>query len=332
MRTFFSIILLVILIPATYLALAFATLHWNIATPHFFKSELSKRNAYALMQDQMVASIEKSPAAMALSAEETRSIVMQVFPEIWLRENTELLIDHSFTWMNGGEDEKLSLPLSLSDPKAELLTLSGEPKIKKYIDQAAMGSDADIKKVFTALPDTFDLADPRFPAFGLGEDADKEVILAEGTFRTQIDEVKSTAKEAKKNYAQILEYYYIALFALGVVFALYLGLIAKGIKKFFTSLGIGTTISGICIAGITLVLKTMMDTRFPVSSLVPPDAPSGVQKIIPLLVADIEKAFFFPMFAAGIAFIVLGIFFLLKAKDEEAEVPGQWPIIRPDPT
>ena len=233
MRTAGSILLLIILVPATVVVFFVTSLKMNVLTARFITHELSARDAYGIAEDQIAEQIGKVDLADApIATADLQALARRIFPASWLRQNVESIINRSFTWFNSDSNTTLSLPVDLREPKAELipgvdaLIESAIPRLPVCTratpeDELCKNSKttvADIKEtlkqggidldtVTTQLPDTIDLADPVLPDIKLGnqdtQTTDTDATDASTTTDGQKkDEGQQKADEQKKDEEQ----------------------------------------------------------------------------------------------------------------------------------
>lgn len=226
MRTAGSILLLIILVPATVVVFFVTSLKMNVLTARFITHELVARNAYGIAEDQIAEQIGKIDLADApIATTDLQALARRIFPASWLRQNVESTVNGAFAWFNGQPGTTLSLPVDLRGPKAELipgvdaLIQSAIPRLPVCTratpaDELCRDSKttvADIKDtlkqggidldtVTTQLPDSIDLADPVLPDIKLGNDEEKEASAdtkdaATSTDTKKLDDKKKTEEQ-----------------------------------------------------------------------------------------------------------------------------------------
>lgn len=231
MRTAGSILLLIVLVPATVVVLVVSSLQQNVLTAKFLKHELAERRAYAIAESQASEQIGKLKLNdLPIVTADLQTLVTRVFPARWLQQSVERTLDRTFAWFNGPVGTTLSLPIDLSGPKAELipgvdaLIESAIPRMKECPKQRAPDElcrvpnmtitqvkdilklgGVDLASVTTQLPDSFDLANPVLPEIKLGSDEQKtsrvspstNVILAARVAAVSQDEQKKIEEQKK---------------------------------------------------------------------------------------------------------------------------------------
>ncbi len=194
MRTAGSILLLIILVPASVVVFFVYSMTTNVLTAAFFKDELVRQRVYDLAREQLAIQIGKiNLVGMPVTAEELQHLAQRALPAAWLQQNVESTLDRAFAWLNGPEGTALALPINFAAPKAELaagvdaLLISTFPRLPvcaagnpgTLCRVQGMTVDAlkdmlrqqgiDLHAIIGQLPDSFDLANPVLPAIALGD-------------------------------------------------------------------------------------------------------------------------------------------------------------------
>lgn len=195
MRTAGSILLLIILVPASLAVFFVFSLKTNILTAQFLQHELAKRQVYSIAEEQIAEQIGKIKLEnLPIDAMDIQALASRVLPATWLQQQVEGTISRLFAWFNSSDNAALSLPIDLHGPKAELipgvdaLIASAIPRLPECAKFPKTGElcraqnmtlaqvkdllkqgGIDLASVTGQLPDTVDLANPVMPETKLGD-------------------------------------------------------------------------------------------------------------------------------------------------------------------
>lgn len=193
MRTAGSILLILILVPASFAIFLVLSLQSNVVTATFVKSELARRQIYALAEDQVAKQIATIKLEnLPITADDLQKLANRVFPASWLQTNVEGILDHAFFWFNAPNGTALSLPINLVTPKNALipgvdaLIASAIPRLPActkqnegqlcqqpgftvaQVKEMLKEQGIDLETVTSQLPNSIDLANPVLPSIQLG--------------------------------------------------------------------------------------------------------------------------------------------------------------------
>lgn len=352
MRNVGSIFLLIILVPITLAVFLVWSLKTNLLTAQFLKNELTARNVYSVVEDQLSKQIatlklENLPIATA----DIQTLAQQVLPASFLQQSVETILDRSFGWFNGPLGTTLSIPIDLRGPKAAItpaldtLIASAIPKLPECpkkgvaselcrtpdvtvatVKDMLKTSGVDLTSVIAQLPDALDLANPVLPSIKLGQESqsaqqdqkkqdgktDGGALQQEETFQQKVQRSVNTLTTVKERYHQGLQYWMDALIAYAVLVLLYLSINIRGWKRITRWTGILFLTIGILPLAVSIATKQLME-RLLLPGLHLDKLPPEVQAAVPAAIRDVGTALFSSLLIMSVTMVAVGVVAIVGA-------------------
>ena len=333
MRNFISILLIVVFVPATLVTLLVFSLKTNVLTPGFLKRELSKNNVYALATseiDEHVRKLKIDPQ-YPITHDEIINLIHQVFPETWVQQRLERIIDDFFAWWHTPVGTPLTLPIDIQQPKAGLFHRLDELLAEKISllqpcprsprrDQSPEGiclfagltvtqakeaikhAGVDLVTLQTRLPDVIDLINPDFSALvGPSEETNPESLRAKN------QEIMNKLNQAKARYHQFLWYYAFGIMTLAIMILGYAALQLKNWRRFARWLGILAVAIGLLPLTIGMASQPLLEQQLIPQIRFDAKMPAEVQTALLSILRDVQRTWFTPILWIGFALVVVGL-------------------------
>lgn len=298
MRNFFSILLILLLAPATIIILLVWSFRSNILNPEFVKKELIAQQAYTTTANLFSDSFSHNPPpkGFPLTNAEWQNFLRQTVSPEWIRQNVEPAIDSLISWFNSTTNDKLTITINLLKVKENASKIfTAKPDLLSR----------ELVKLIASLPNTIDAFTPALPQIFSD--------ITPGWEKSGQQTLKSL-ESAKIYYQQFLHYYKLVLLIYVLLILVYIILqinswhrLAKWSRIFMLTVGALPAVIG---AGGRLFLEKYLIPMFNIDPTLSNNLRASMAKVL----LDIASALFQPIFIIGVVLIIISLIFIIGAR------------------
>lgn len=265
------------------------TIRDTALNPDFYEKELDELNFYSFVKEKFI-----PEAFIQVTGGDKRfqTILQEAITEEWMRSQTTSLIHDFFSYINSETDEELSLKISTSEVKENLLK-GIKREIGKFLPPPIAGDEKQIELYMDKVKEELD-----------------ENVPDEFDLITAIEDEEAGGAEFKENLNQLREvvsYFHLAFYLLiggAVTFIVIIILLAKEIKSILKVVGASFFISGSSLYAANFLAFQFVSEKFPPQENLPPFITKDV--VLKILQDILEPINFW-----GIIFVIVGVVMII---------------------